>query len=688
VELEDSLLAWEESPEDSELMGRIFRAMHTIKGSGSMFGFDNIAAFTHEIETVFDLARNGRIKFSRELVDLTLAARDQIKAMLVADGEPDRLSVQKQNELRAVFKSMADEAAGPVSGTRSKPAAVQAGAINEPAREITCRIHFRPREDIFLTGTNPILLLNELRGLGRTTVAAQLDDIPLLTEINPESCYVGWEVILTTGRGIEAIRDVFIFVEDDCELRIDLIDDGGALNDDVNYKRLGELLVERGDLAPRKLEEVLTRRPPLGELLIDSGLVAPEKVESALGEQEHVRSIRNERLERNEQSSIRVQSDRLDKLVDLVGEMVTVQARLSQAAARFQHPDLLSISEEVERLTAELRDNAMSTRMVPIGSLFNKFKRLVRDLSHELGKDIEMVTRGAETELDKTVIERLSDPLIHLIRNSIDHGIELPEVREAAGKPRRGRLTISGAHAGAHVLISIRDDGAGLNLERIRARAVESGLIGPDKELSRQEVADLIFTPGFSTSTEVTGVSGRGVGMDVVKKNIESLKGSIEIISEDHTGTEMILKLPLTLAIIDGLLVRVGDNHFVLPMANIRESVELTARDISNAHGRTTVTVRNELVPYIRLRDRFDIKGERPEIEQVVISEVDAGQLGLVVDRVIGGHQTVIKSLGPMFKNVSDISGATILGDGHVALIMDVNKLGQIMDAERGRGLN
>ena len=355
--------------------------------------------------------------------------------------------------------------------------------------------------------------------------------------------------------------------------------------------------------------------------------------------------------------------------------MVTVQARLSQYAGRLVDEELRSVAEEVERLTAELRDNAMSTRMVPIGTLFGRFKRLVRDLSHELNKEMEMVLSGEDTELDKTVIERLNDPLVHLIRNSIDHGIESPEERKSAGKPAKGALMISAVHSGANVLIKIQDDGAGLNREAIRAKAIEKGLIPADADLSPKALNNLIFAPGFSTSKKVTGVSGRGVGMDVVKKNIESLKGSIEVESEKGAGTTITLKIPLTLAIIDGLLVSVDDGYFVIPVSTIEECVELTPMEIKRAKSKRMIIVRDVMVPYIRLRDRFELDGEHPEIEKIVIAKINSEAVGFVVDQVIGDHQTVIKSLGPVFKNVTDISGATILGDGSVALILDLQQI-------------
>jgi len=417
-----------------------------------------------------------------------------------------------------------------------------------------------------------------------------------------------------------------------------------------------------------------------GEMPFSTGHVTEEHGESAPVEEHHVREVNSRKAQAESGSSIRVPSEKLDILVNLVGELVIVQARLSQTATARADAELTAISEELERLTAELRDNTLNIRMLPIGTTFGKFKRLVRDLSKELDKEVDMITDGAETELDKTVIERLNDPLVHLIRNSIDHGIEKPDVRVASGKSPMGIIHLSAVHSGANVLIKIKDDGAGLDRERIFNKAVENGVITPDAELSDKDLFSLIFAAGFSTAKEVTNVSGRGVGMDVVKRCIESLGGFIDIESEKGKGTTITLRLPLTLAIIEGLLVTVGEDYFVLPLAAVEECVELTKEDIKKAHGRHIVNVREEIVPYIRIKQSFGISTEKTDIEQIVVTRMNGSRIGFVVDQVIGEHQTVIKSLGKVYKNVRGISGATILGDGTVALILDVANL--IKDAE------
>jgi two-component system chemotaxis sensor kinase CheA len=670
----------EEDPGDEELIGRVFRALHTIKGSGAMAGFDDIAAFTHDVETVFDLVRNEKLGVTKTLVDLTLRAGDRIRSMLDgSDGGP-AVGTSGAGEITNALRQLIAEPADPAVPVLTKVLPATDDELEQV--EKTYRISMRPVLEIFSRGANPVLMLNELREMGECTTIAHTEAIPDLEDIDPEKCHISWDVILTTRRGVNAIKDVFIFVEDECELAIEVIDDPGPEGDDAPQKRIGEILIERGFVTRDDLRKALGDQKRIGELLVEKGLVAPGRVESALAEQEHIKAVHSKHQQEEQASSIRVPAERLDALVNLVGEMVTVQARLSQTVASMGHAELLSISEEVERLTAELRDNTMGIRMLPIGTTFSKFKRLVRDLSAELGKDILLVTDGGETELDKTVIERLNDSLVHLIRNCIDHGIEPPEVREAAGKPGQGTVHLSAMHSGASVLIHITDDGAGLDADAIRSKAVERGLMAAETELSEKELFSLISAPGFSTARRVTSVSGRGVGMDVVKRSIDALRGSIEISSQKGIGTTITLKLPLTLAIIDGLLVKVGDGRYVLPLSVVEECIELTREDLATAHGRNIAHVRGEIVPYILLRERFEIDGNAPEVQQIVITESPGGKVGFVVDQVIGEHQTVIKNLGKVYRNVNAISGATILGDGKVALIMDVAKLVQDVEAQ------
>ncbi|SFL71125.1 two-component system, chemotaxis family, sensor kinase CheA [Desulfomicrobium norvegicum] len=664
-ELETSLLELEEDPANDDVINRVFRAMHTIKGSGAMFGFEDIASFTHEVETVFDLARNGQISVSKELLDLTLLARDHILSML--EGEEQGLGARAAEVIQGLKA---------LTPSRKEPEAAPAGmetATNcaTNSKMNTWRIRFAPPKNLFMSGTNPASLLEELCEMGEHHVIMHTKDIPALPLLNPEDCLVWWDIILTTAGSEDEIRDVFIFVEEDSDLTIQMVGSCQGI-DEESYKLIGQILVEKNDITKDALERILLERKPIGQLLSEAGLVSASQVEAALVEQQEVKRLRQTASTEAQASSIRVPAQKLDFLVDLVGELVTAQARLTQFASEQSDARLQAISEEIERLSDELRDNTLGIRMLPIGSTFSRFKRLVRDLSQELGKRIVLETHGEDTELDKTVIERLNDPLVHLLRNSIDHGIESPEERMAQGKNPEGRIELSAEHSGGEVLIRIIDDGAGIDPERIRAKAVEKGIIAADTLMTDKDALMLIFAPGFSTADKVTSVSGRGVGMDVVKRNIDALRGRISLESVPGQGTTISVRIPLTLAIIDGLQVQVEDSYFIMPLSAVEECVELIRKDKDRAD---LINLRGQMVPYISLRAGFEIPGQTPEIEQVVVCNSQGRRVGIVVDRVIGEHQTVIKSLGKVYQDIRGISGATIKGDGSMALILDIAAL-------------
>ena len=484
AELETALLELEEQPEDRELIDRVFRAMHTIKGSGAMFGFDDIAAFTHDVETVFDKVRNGELGVTKELLDLTLRARDHIKALLQSAETGEPVDTANSQSIITGLRGLTG-AAQPEAAQDEQPAQSAEGPSGDDD-VVTYRVRFKPDSGIFMSGTNPLALLEELAELGRSKIIAHTGKTPPLDEMDPESCLTWWDVILTTTGGENAIRDVFIFVEDDCELDIQVIDSFGSLDSDEAYKKLGEILVERGDLSADILRKLLEEQRKLGEILTKSGAVTEEQVRSALAEQNAVREVRTERQKTEAASSIRVGADKLDYLVDLVGELVIVQAQITQVVGEKADPELQPLAEELERLSDELRDSTLSVRMLPIGSTFSKFRRLVRDLSAELGKQIDLKTQGAETELDKTVIERLNDPLVHLLRNSIDHGVEMPSERSLAGKPPTGTIVLSAEHSGGEVLIRIVDDGHGMDPQALKAKGRGAGHRGPRRRAHGQ----------------------------------------------------------------------------------------------------------------------------------------------------------------------------------------------------------
>ena len=494
-----------------------------------------------------------------------------------------------------------------------------------------------------------------------------------------------FEFKLRSGLPIEEIAELMdVIAGNTGSARISPISD----NNDEHLQPLGEILVTEGVISRKDLNNTLKDHRRIGEKLVEAGLTSAEQIAAALEKQKKQKEVVENKQKSEKFSNIRVSSDRLDKLFNLIGELVTVQERLSQVAGvirkvqtedlgrTLQEYDLEGISEEVCLLTNSLRDNALSIRMLPIEGTFNKFKRLVHDLSVNLGKEIDLTMSGSEAEIDKTVIDRLDEPLMHMIRNCADHGIEMPDVREAAGKPRRGCIHLSAEHSAGNVIIHVRDNGGGLKRDRIIQHAIDRGLISPDAQLTDREAYNLIFLPGFSTAAEVTNVSGRGVGMDVVKKTIEDLRGSVVVFSTPGQGTQIDVILPLTLAIIDGLLVSIGGQSFVLPLAVVEECIELRrSTQAKSTIGGNLANVRGTLIPYIRLREVFNIAGEAPEIEQIVVSHVKGQKIGLVVDTVIGEHKTVIKSLGRAFRGSTEFSGATIMGDGSIAIIIDVARL-------------
>jgi two-component system chemotaxis sensor kinase CheA len=642
--LEAALLDLERSPSNHDLIDKAFRALHTIKGSGAMFGFDEVAAFAHELESAFDRVRKGMAPATAELITIALGAKDFIRAQIEKPDEANAvIGVCILSDLRKLVQDP-DGAPAPAAAAASEPSATPPAPAAAPK---TWRVGMRFHKDVLINGSNPLLILDELRTLGECRVVVHSEATPPLNEIDPQACYFSWDVELTTAHPRSDIEDVFIFVASEMDLSIEEVAAAAASSDAKNEKPAAES-------APG--------RP--------SGEAAASAAEGA-----SKRGL-------NENATIRVQAERLDEMMDRVGELVIAQARLSQLAA--VGANTKGVAEEIERLTSSLRDAMMGIRMLPIGSLFGRFRRLVHDLSHDLNKEIELATEGEETELDKTMIERLADPLTHVIRNAADHGLETSEARRAAGKPAFGKIRLVARHAGAEVLISVSDDGKGLDPERIRAKAEEAGLAAPGAVLSEAELHQFLFHPGFSTAQQVSALSGRGVGLDVVRRAIEGMRGTIDVASALGKGSTFTLRLPLTLAIIEGLLVRVAETRYVVPLTAVEECVELSAAADMRSKGRSFLNIRGELVPFLRLRELFAESGEPDPYQKVVIVANADVRVGLVVDQIIGSHQTVIKSLSKLHADAPSFSGATILGDGAVALILDVPHLiaaGQMREA-------
>jgi two-component system chemotaxis sensor kinase CheA len=640
IELESALLELNDNRGDPELVARVFRALHTVKGSGAMFGFDALAAFTHHVENAFDQVRNGRLEATPDLISLALRAADQIKAMLDEAAGRDCADPAVSADILSKVRELTGAPA--VLSPKKKTTAAAAPTQMDAGRR--WQIHFCPGPDLLRYGANPVLLFRELRQLGSLELKADSSAIPALAELEPERCYIAWDLVLTAAAGRDKICDVFIFVEDSCKLTI----------------AEAPVAVSPSSAAPSS-----------------QSLPAPEPAAETPVVERRSRAGRRSTDKPDSPSSLRVAAAKVDQLVDLVGQLVTVQARLVEIAGRREDREIQAVAEEIESLTGELRETSMGMRTLPLRSTFERFKRLVYDLGRSLHKDVELTFEGAATELDKSVIDQLGDPLMHLIRNSMDHGIETPAERLATGKKATGTIHLAAQHAGAQVLVSVSDDGRGIDREAVRARAVEKGLIAADARLGEDDIFSLIMAPGFSTAKQVSDVSGRGVGMDVVRKNVEALRGRIEIASQPGVGSKVTLRLPLTLAIIDGLLVRVGETRFVIPLGNAVECVELTRQDIEKANGKHLADIRGEIIPYIRLSETLGLRHPRPEREQVMVAETEHGRFGFVVDQVLGNHQTVIKNLGRLYREVQLVSGATILGDGSVALILDLHRMAQ-----------
>lgn len=642
-QLEQGLLDLEQNPADADLVNSVFRALHTIKGSGAMFGFTDVAAFVHEFETAFDRVRKGLSPITPELVAVALDAKDHVHHLI----ETPDAATDAGDAILAALRTIVEPDRFPAA-PMAQSATVAANAAPEPTGR--WRIRFTLPEDALVHGTNPLLLLGEIADLGPCEITALVDSVPMLDLIDPEACHLGWQVDLTHPDPKAALDDVFLFLLDGMQLSIEPLAADTAAQP-VASSPLLDILAEDA------VAEI-------GEPIVAS---APAR---AVREKEP----KAETAERAS-TSLRVPAERLDELMDRVGELVIAQARLSQMAAQSSDANLKTIAEELERLSSGLRDTTMGIRMVPIGSLFSRFRRLVHDLSRDLDKEIEFITSGEETELDKTMIERLADPLVHLIRNSVDHGLETAEQRIGAGKPVKGTVRLSAVYAGAEVAISVTDDGAGLNAARIRQKAEEQGLLTPESRIADHDLFQLIFAPGFSTAKEVTSLSGRGVGMDVVKRTIDGLRGKIELTTKPGEGTTATLRLPLTLAIIEGMLVRVGNGRYSIPLSAVEECVELPVDVATHSRGRNFLDIRGSLVPFLRLRDMFNTSGEPDSHQKVVIISSGEGRAGLVVDQIIGNNQTVIKQLSKLHADLETFSGATILGDGTVALILDTSRL-------------
>ncbi len=703
-DMEAILLHLESAPDDRESLNALFRAAHTIKGSAGLFGLDPIVSFTHVAENVLDRLRDGQLAVSAGLVELLLQCRDHVSGLIDTVAEAGAALSDEQQQagerlllaLHAVLGEPGTAATAPAAPPVPKE---HAGAVETSGggrvESDAWHLSLRFGRDVLRNGMDPASFIRYLATLGEIVSLTTLAEaLPEAAAMDPEGCYLGFEIRLRSEADKQAVENVFEFVHDDCDIHIlpprSLVEDYfkliEALPEDNHL--MGEILVASGALTTRELELALACQnlkaaaeppdeagpcapgKPVGQILVERGDTYPEIVDRALKKQQQGREHKAQ-----EARFVRVHADKLDGLIDLVGELVIAGAANALLAGRSGNAALTEASSAVTRLVEEIRDSALRLRMVPIGETFNRFQRVVRDVGRELGKDIALEISGADTELDKTVVEKIADPLMHLVRNAMDHGIESAEVRAAQGKPARGTLRLNAYHDSGGVVIEVSDDGGGLKKDRILQKAWERGLIAPNQNLSDSEIHQLIFEAGFSTADAVTNLSGRGVGMDVVKKNIVALRGTVDLDSGEGRGTTARIRLPLTLAIIDGFLVGVGSASYVVPLDTVMECLELSAGERAALARRNYINLRGEVLPLIRLRDSFELGGEAPKRENIVVVSHAGQRTGLVVDALLGEFQAVIKPLGRMFRHLKGIGGSTILGSGEVALILDVAAL-------------
>lgn len=684
AQMEDILLRAEGDELLVDDLHALFRCAHTIKGSAGMFGFDPVVHFTHDVESVLDRVRNGELELSLPLVGLLLECRDHIAVLVAAVAEGATLVEGGGSELQAklsVYCGGKPAAQSLVVNTQEPQAVRLESSGGGHLGNDHWHISLRFGREVLQCALDPLALLEYLKTVGEIVhLETVTDGLPKLEEADAELCYVGFEIALRSNASKAEIESIFEFVED-CS-RIIILPPQSQVDSFVamieasgeNKQRLGEMLIACGSLTPKELDTALLAQqtnadmPMLGKVLVEQGVVQASVVEAALGKQKKLEDKRS-----TEAKSIKVPADRLDALINQVGELVIAGAAAELQAKRTHQRALQEAASNLLRLVEDVRDTALRLRMIPIGDVFSRFPRVVRDVSKELGKDIELTIRGAEAELDKSMVEKIGDPLMHLVRNSIDHGIESPAQRAAAGKPEVGTVSLNAYHESGSIVIEVSDDGAGLDQARILRKAIERGLVPADTDLEPADIYRLILEPGFSTAETVTNLSGRGVGMDVVKSNVEALRGSLDIESVPGQGTTMRICLPLTLAIIDGFQVGVGASTFILPLDSVVECIELPA----DSEMADYLNLRGKVLPFLRLRQMFSVAGEAPARQNIIVVRFGGRMAGIAVDRLLGECQAVIKPLGQLFANVSSISGSTILGSGEVALILDVAQIVQ-----------
>lgn len=700
TDMEEGLLKLEQQPDNEEAITAVFRAAHTIKGSAGVFNFNDVVEFTHIVESLLDEIRSGEIDIDDDLIALLLLSSDHILELInetmneskIMSTEVHTTNTALQERLKLYldeFVTTSLEITSPIEA--EVEVETPGGNVASDAWHISLRFG----QDVLRNGMDPLSFIRYMETLGEIiNIITLCDSIPNAKMMDPESCYLGFEIDFYTASDKKTIEGIFDFVRNDCAIRIlpphskvlDYIQLISELPE--NKEMLGDLLIECGSLTKNELRDGLdlqnniddvadesephTHTHKLGDILVGQGVVQPELIDAALKKQQ---IIKEHRIVEN--SLMRIRADKLDDLITQVGELVIAASGARLLAQNSNNTELVEASLNIEEFVEQVRESALRLRMVPIGNTFNRFNRVVRDVARDLDKEVELIISGSETELDKSMVDKISDPLMHLVRNALDHGIEYADDRQRKNKNAVGQIHLNAYHDSGNVVIEVADDGTGLDREKILAKAINKGIINADQELSDHDVYSLIMTAGFSTADSITNVSGRGVGMDVVKRNVESLRGNITIDSQKDIGTTFTVRLPLTLAIIDGFMVKVGDASYVVPLDMVVECFELSTENRATITDHGYVNLRDEVLPLLRLRSVFEVKTEKSRRENIVVIKYAGQQAGLVVDELLGEFQTVIKPLGNLFKRLSGISGSTILGNGEVALILDVPTLVQ-----------
>ena len=659
--LESGLLLLEHEPENHQIIDEIFRIMHSMKGSGGMFGFELISEVTHDLESLYDIFRSKKQQIDSEVISFTLNSIDGLLKLTTVSpsSEEEILAAKMKSDTKLQIARFTNE---PIYSNQENTLGKETSVLTA-LNQHTWYISFVPNKEILMNGTNPLYLIDELNALGECNIQVNFDKLPPLSEMNPEHCYISWSIFIATSENIDTLRDVFIFVNDQAEIQLEKVSSINVLHDEavlakfLNTKFNGEVWIP--------IETDLTNTT---EIKLDENEEADVVLKST------AEIPKNSIFAQTTVDSVRVDSQKIDQYMNLVSELITAQSRLDLIASKLNHPDLEVVTENFEKLSRQLRDNAFDMSLIPLESVAVRFKRLIHDLSKSLEKEVDLVTEGLDTELDKNIIEKLIEPLLHIIRNSMDHGIENRDERLAKNKPATGTVLIKASTAGSYVQIEIEDDGAGLDLMKIRKKAVEKGIIQDEARLTDDEIAQLVFEPGFSTAELVTDVSGRGVGMDVVKKRIQEMRGMIELSTEKDLYTRISIRLPLSLSIIDGLLTRVGEGYYVIPSSVIRKIHFIKQKSLKKGF-RQVVELDGAQLPYLNMYDEFVGDGNAPEDQLVIAVSFNNQLFGLVVDEVIHEYQAVIKPLGRLLIGKNAFSGASILGTGQLALVIDTNKM-------------